>query len=201
MSEYKLRYKGSSKEVEIEANSPRLAYNDFFKKIDYEAIPVEVWNGSSWITFDTHISNPQDFETLADKRERAEAKQAQEAAKHDQEKQTKIQLADQIKNSGLFSLKTDEFAKAINILDKVLVSKSPQELDLNIVRSVLSDQEAYNFLSLRSSAATNLHQRALLNAMNVKLGEISKSSEGIKSATMFAGFAAAKEIGESFGED
>jgi hypothetical protein len=194
MTEYKLRYKGSSKEVEIEANSPRLAYNDFFKSIDYEAIPVEVWNGSRWITFDAHISNPQDFETMTQKRERTEAEQ-------EQEKQTKIQLADQIKSSGFFSLKNKELSTAINILDEVLVSKSPQELDLNIARSVLSDQEAYNFLSLRSSAVTNLHQRALLNAMNVKLGEISKSSEGIKSASMFAGFAAAKEIGESFGED
>lgn len=200
MAEYKLRYKGSSKEVEIEANSPRLAYNDFFKSIDYEAIPVEVWNGSSWITFDAHISNPQDFDKKYKARKRAEAVQKNKA-KQEQENQTKIQLADQIKNSGLFSLKTDEFSKAINILDKVLVSKSPQELDLNIVRSVLSDQEAYNFLSLRSSAVTNLQQRALLNAMDVKLGKISQSSEGIKSATMFAGFAAAKEIGESFGGD
>ena len=69
-----------------------------------------------------------------------------------------------------------------DILDKSFLSDSLSEEDFMLIKSTLSDDDAYKFFTLRSNARSTIQQSALLKAMNVNLSDISNKSGGIKMA-------------------
>jgi len=110
-------------------------------------------------------------------------------------------LSKKIISDGFKELSSQEISFANDVIDEVFLTNGASKEKLELIQVLLSDEQAYRFYSLRSSARTALQQQAMLEAMNVNLSEISKKTGGIKMASMFTGMAAARHLGEEIAED
>jgi len=110
-------------------------------------------------------------------------------------------LSKKIISDGFKELSSQEISFANDVIDEVFLTNGASKEKLELIQVLLSDEQAYRFYSLRSSARTDLQQQAMLEAMNVNLSEISKKTGGIKMASMFTGMAAARHLGEEIAED
>ena len=112
-----------------------------------------------------------------------------------------VRLTEKITSSGFNSISNEE----ISILSYVVDSISSQEVipknQFDLVKATLSDELAYRFFSLRTNSRTSLQQKAMLEAMNVNLSDISTKTGGVKIASMFTGMAAARHLGKDIAED
>ena len=111
------------------------------------------------------------------------------------------ELSDKIKAEGFTKLEAKEVAFVCEKLDAAFVSGEMSNEDLILLNTILSDEKAYRFFSLRTSSRTSLQQQAMLEAMNVNLSDISQKTGGVKMASMFTGMAAARHLGEEIAED
>ena len=111
------------------------------------------------------------------------------------------ELSDKINVEGFTKLEAKEVAFVCEKVDAVFVCDEMSNEDLILLNTILSDEKAYRFFSLRTGSRTSLQQKAMLEAMNVNLSNISKKTGGIKMASMFTGMAAARHLGEEIAED
>ena len=201
MSEFKARYLGSNEEHIVEAASPRMASKAYVEKIGYKPFAIEVWNGSAWISFDEHISDPAleaEHQRLEAERQREIELSAEEAIKI---KNAKLNLAEKIKESGFNSLDNSEIESLNAILDNFFLSEGMSPEDLYLAKVTLSDNQAYRFMTLRSNAQASFQLQQMLATMNNNLSSISNKTSAVKTGSLFTGLAAARHLGEQIAGD
>ena len=194
MSKFKARYLGSNEEHIVEATSPRMASKAYVEKIGYKPSAIEVWNGSSWISFDEHISD----HALEAEHQREIELSAEEALKI---KKAKLNLAEKIKESGFNSLDNSEIESLNAILDNFFLSEGMSPEDLYLAKVTLSDNQAYRFMTLRSNAQASFQLQQMLATMNNNLSSISNKTSAVKTGSLFTGLAAARHLGEQIADD
>ena len=208
MSEFKARYLGSNEEHIVEAASPRMASKAYVEKFGYKPFAIEVWNGSAWISFDEHISDPAleaEHKSLEAERQRLEAERQREIELSAEEaikiKNAKLNLAEKIKESGFNSLDNSEIESLNAILDNFFLSEGMSPEDLYLAKVTLSDNQAYRFMTLRSNAQASFQLQQMLATMNNNLSSISNKTSAVKTGSLFTGLAAARHLGEQIAGD
>lgn len=189
------------KQVEIQAPSPSEAYKIFVdsnKPLPFKSIFVN-WGLLGAKRFEPpHYEGHENLNDPEKQKEILEAEQRREAL----EKETLLNnLTEKISSNGFSELSAEEISIIADVVDEVFLSDQLSEDELKLTQATLADEKAYRFFSLRSNSRTSLQQKAMLEAMNVNLSNISKKTGGIKMASMFTGMAAARHMGEEIAED
>lgn len=126
-----------------------------------------------------------------------EAKQKEEQL----EGENCVRLTEKITSSGFNSISNEELSLLSYVVDSISSHEVIPKDQFDLVKATLSDELAYRFFSFRTNSRTSLQQKAMLEAMNLNLSDISTKTGGVKMASMFTGMAAARHLGEEFAED
>ena len=75
------------------------------------------------------------------------------------------------------------------------------EEEFELTKAISSDESAYRFFTLKSNSRFTMQQKALLQAMNVNLNNISSQGSIVQKATTMSAFAHSREIADDIRED
>ena len=141
-------------------------------------------------TFDDHIGS-------------FKAKAEEERVKQANAQQSKLlyECASEFKEKGFSNISFSTIREILKVVERTLCNDDFSEEDFRLTQMVISDPVAYRFLSLRLNHLSTSQQHAMLEAMNANLSSISNKTSGVKAASLFTGFAAARHIGEQIAED
>ena len=150
----------------IEADSPDSAYKSFVelkKDLPYNRVLVN-WSWGGVKPFDPpHYEGHVDPRKITEKEKEEAEKRRLDAEK--QELQDHIayinNLSEKIKSNGFQNLSSKEISIVAQIVDETTLSSEIREEKLNLLQATLSDEQAYRFLTLRSSTRTSLQQQAM----------------------------------------
>ena len=137
-------------------------------------------------------------------------KAIEERRKTEEERKSKsIETAEKLVEKGFRSLKNQDISWIVKIVDMAL--HQPNDLvseELALMETALNDSATYRYLTMRNSYLAMKNQEVMAKNLSVmaetlgaKLSSISSEAGGIRAGTTFAGFAAAKHLGDQFAED
>ena len=132
-----------------------------------------------------------------------EEQKVSNAKEFEERRQTALltSLTNKIISDGFKELTSQEISFANNVMDEIFLSNVLSKEKLELIQTLLSDEQSYRFYSLRSSSRNALQQQAILEAMNFNLADISSKTSGVKMASMFTGMAAVRHLGEEIEEE
>lgn len=140
---------------------------------------------------------------------KAKQVEAQKTALKEKIDKTNINdIAQRCKSEGLSSLSIYDLEVIALITDQFLEGVSLDEECSFLAKSMITDPVGSNFLLIRKTHSLQQSQNSalkqnevILEKLGVQLSGISQNTAGIKMASMFTGFAAARHIGDEIAED